>query len=350
MADSWAISGADLHLEPDLRRPREGIERALRDAVRDGRLAPGTRLPASRVLSADLGVARNTVAEAYAQLVAEGWLTARQGSGTRIADRPPMPTPRAEPEPDHDPRQRSARFDLRAGVPDLAAFPGSAWLGAARRALASSPRDVFGYDEPRGLRVLREELAGYLSRVRGVRADPGKIVVTAGFTQGLRLVADVLAARGGAGVVGGLGVAVEAYGHEAHRRVLRAGGLGLQAIGVDAAGARVEELTAGSAHVVVLTPAHQFPLGAVLAARRRQAVLRWAAEVDGFVVEDDYDGEFRYDRQPVGAVQALDPGRVVYAGSVSKTLAPGIRLGWLVLPDGLVDDVISAKTSERRGQ
>ncbi|GAA3615445.1 MocR-like pyridoxine biosynthesis transcription factor PdxR [Microlunatus ginsengisoli] len=350
MADSRAnstpsIAGVDLHLDVDVRRPRAGLERALRSAVQNGRLVAGTRLPASRTLAADLGIARNTVAEAYAQLVAEGWLTARQGSGTRVAARPHRSAPRQREQPAvrrSAQQARRPRFDLRPGVPDLAAFPRAGWSAAQRRALAGAPHQVFGYD-PIGPASVRQAVAGYLARTRGVETDPGRIVLTSGFTQGLRVVAGVLADRGHASI------GIEAYGHDAHRRVLLAAGLAPRPLSVDAHGARVEDLPCTDARAVVLTPAHQFPLGAVLSARRRQTACGWAAGAEGYVIEDDYDGEFRYDRQPVGAMQALDPERVVYAGSVSKTLVPGVRVGWLVLPDALVDDVVAAKSSEDAG-
>ena len=203
MAKAWAISGVDLHLELGGHRVRAGLESALRHAVQTGRLAPGTRLPSSRALAADLGIARNSVAEAYGQLVAEGWLTARQGSGTRVADAAataaaPATRPPAVLAP--------ARYDLRAGSPDLSAFPRSGWLAAARKALAAAPSRALGYGDPRGRPELRAALAGYLSRARGVRASPDRIVVCGGFTQGLALLCQVLP---GAGVTR---VAVEEYG------------------------------------------------------------------------------------------------------------------------------------------
>jgi GntR family transcriptional regulator / MocR family aminotransferase len=329
---TWAISGVDLHLDLTGTRVRAELETALRDAVRTGRLRPGTRLPASRGLAADLGIARNTVADAYGQLVAEGWLVARQGAGTRVADRAPAPErpvaarPVAEPGPRHQ---------LVPGFPDTAAFPRTAWLAAARRALTAAPSDAFGYTDPRGRPELRVALADYLARVRGVRADPDRIMVCAGFTQGLALLCRVLAARGETHL------AMEAYGHLAHRDVVAAAGLEPDLLDVDADGARVDQLRRAA---VLLTPAHQFPLGVALASERRAAVVARVAERGGVVIEDDYDGEFRYDRQPVGAVQALDPEHVVYAGTASKTLAPGLRLGWLVLPERLLADVLAAKT------
>ncbi|MFJ3649878.1 MocR-like pyridoxine biosynthesis transcription factor PdxR [Streptomyces murinus] len=333
MAETWATSGVDLHLEPagpgGLRR---GLTDALRDAVRTGRLAPGTRLPSSRALAADLGIARNTVGEAYADLVAEGWLTARQGSGTRVAERTVVPPsgparrPRVPPRPTHN---------LVPGTPDLAAFPRAEWARAARRALTAAPNDALGYGDPRGRVELRTALAGYLARVRGVRCDPDHLVVTAGFSHALRILGPVLRARGADSV------AVESYGLDAYWGLLQAAGLATPALPWDELGTDTGPLTTEGA--VLLTPAHQFPMGMPLHPDRRATVVDWARRTDSLVLEDDYDGEFRYDRQPVGALQGLDPDHVVYLGTASKSLAPGIRLGWMVLPPALTREVIAVK-------
>ncbi|MEV7927847.1 PLP-dependent aminotransferase family protein [Kitasatospora sp. NPDC088779] len=338
-------TGSDLHLDlPAVGGRRAALMAALREAIRSGRLAPGTRLPPYRALAADLGLARNTAAEAYAELVAEGWLTARQGSGTAVAERaepvPPSPSPRpsVRPGPVHD---------LRQGRPDAASFPRAAWLAAARRALTAAPNEAFGPGDPQGRRELRTVLADYLARVRGVRTDPDRIVVCSGFAHALRLLF-----AGGAPALppestGPL--AVEAYGLGFHRGLLAAAGVVTVPLPVDEHGARL----GGLAHrqdvrTALLTPAHQFPTGGPLHAGRRAAVVDWARGRGGLLLEDDYDGEFRYDRQPVGAVQGLDPERVVYLGSVSKSLSPALRLGWMVLPDHLVDRVLAAK-GEREG-
>ncbi|MEU2053482.1 PLP-dependent aminotransferase family protein [Streptomyces bungoensis] len=333
MAKSWATLGVDLHLEPagssGLRR---GLTDALRDAVRTGRLAPGTRLPSSRALAADLGIARNTVAEAYADLVAEGWLTARQGSGTRVAERAVPPPAAAAP------RRRAPggpTYSLVAGIPDLASFPRAEWLKAARRALAGAPFQALGYGDPRGRPELRAALAGYLARARGVRTDPEAIVVTAGFSHALRILGTVLRARGVRTV------AVESYGLDVHRALLRDAGLATPALPYDELGTDTRPL--GSEGAVLLTAAHQFPMGTALHPDRRTAVVDWARRTGGLVLEDDYDGEFRYDRQPVGALQGLDPDRVVHLGTASKSLAPGLRLGWMVLPPSLVEEATAAK-------
>ena len=329
MAKTRATSGLDLHLDLAGSRVRTSLEAALREAARSGRLLPGTRLPSSRVLATDLGIARNTVADAYAQLVAEGWLAARHGSGTWVAERTGAAP--AGPAAPVTAQARQARYDLRTGVPDVSAFPTSAWLAAARKALLAAPSGALSYGDPRGLPQLRAALAGYLSRARGVAATPDRVVVCAGFAQGLELLCEALRARGATTL------AVEGYGHELHRRIARKEGFALTALPVDGGGAVLGDL--GGAHAVLLTPTHQFPLGASLAPARRRQVTDWAASTGGVVIEDDYDGELRYDRPAVGALQALAPERVVYAGTASKSLAPGLRLGWLVLPAHLVGQV-----------
>ncbi|MGW7382100.1 MocR-like pyridoxine biosynthesis transcription factor PdxR [Streptomyces sp. NPDC054794] len=339
MAESRATLGVDLHLEPTgTAGLRRGLTDALRDAVRTGRLAPGTRLPSSRTLAADLGIARNTVADAYADLVAEGWLTARQGSGTRVAERAvarpagTAPRRRAPQRPVHN---------LIPGTPDLAAFPRAEWLRAARRALTAAPSEALGYGDPRGRPELRAALAGYLARARGVRADPEAVVICSGITHALRILATVLHHRGAGTVF------VESYGLVQHRTLLTEAGCVTRPLPYDARGTDTGGLTAATdaadAGAVLLTPAHQFPMGTVLHRDRRAAAVDWARRTGGLVLEDDYDGEFRYDRQPVGALQGLDPDHVVYLGTASKSLAPGLRLGWMVLPPALVEECAAVK-------
>ncbi|MER0245041.1 PLP-dependent aminotransferase family protein [Streptomyces sp. HSW2009] len=399
MAESWGKSaaglGSDLHLE--LTGPggvRASLTRALREAIRGGRLVPGSRLPPYRTLAVDLGVARNTVAEAYAELVAEGGLTARRGAGTRVAQGAVPPPPATVRRPTRPSLAARPTFDLMPGAPHASAFPRAAWLTSSRRALAGAPSSAFGVNDARGRAELRGMLAEYLARARGVRTDPEHIVICAGFAHGVRLLAEVLAGvgaggsdrdgnagagagRGGAargegpagpaaawgrvaaagpdvltsgtgagtgtGAGGGPTLAVESYGLDFHRTILHRAGLRTVPLPVDENGAQVAELAHTDARAVLLTPAHQYPTGGPLHPERRAAVLDWARAGHRLVIEDDYDGEFRYDRQPVGALQGLDPDRVAYVGSVSKSLSPAVRIGWLVLPDALVDAVLTAK-------
>ncbi len=336
MAERWANpprgqTGPELHLGGI--RSRTGLEVALREAVQSGRLAPDTRLPSSRTLAADLGLARNTVAEAFTQLVGEGWLEARVGSGTWVAAG--AATAAVAPEAVDEAAARAPRYDLRTGAPDLSLFPRATWTAAFRRALAAAPNDALGNGDPRGRVELRRSLAIYLARARGVRTDPRRIVVCTGFTQALGLLAEVAADRGGRAV------AIERFGHTGYRDVIARAGLTVHDLPLDGDGADVAALDGETA--AVLTPAHQFPLGMALAAQRRPRVVAWARESGGLVVEDDYDGEFRYDRAALGAMQALGPEQVVYAGTASKSLAPGLRLSWLVVPEAWLDDVVSAK-------
>ncbi|MFE0799408.1 PLP-dependent aminotransferase family protein [Streptomyces sp. NPDC058812] len=329
MDDFWSGIGVDLHLEPDAGQGRRsGLERALRDAVRDGRLAPGSQLPATRRLAGQLGISRGTAKAAYDQLVAEGYLTARQGSGTRVAQLPSVDT---EP-PGGTARARAPRFDLRPGSPDVGAFPAAAWLRALRRAVATAPLPAYDYGDPRGRIELRTALSGYLGRARGVIAPPERIVITSGYVQGLALLSRVL---------DGAEVTMEDPGLPFHREVVRRAGGRVLPVRVDERGARPDDL--GDAAAVVVTPAHQYPTGVTLRPERRRALTDWARARGGLIVEDDYDGEFRYDRQPVGALQGMAPGHVAYLGTVSKTLGPALRLGWMVLPPHLVDAVADAK-------
>lgn len=330
MASDWT-SSRDLHLDlAGAGGRRAGVEAALRDAIRSGRLAPGDRLPSSRALAADLGVARGTVTEAYGQLVAEGWLAARQGAATTVAAAVPEVAPPPAPAPDHRPRH-----DFRPGTPDLSAFPRTAWAAAVRRALRDVPDRDLGYGHPFGHLVARAALSGYAARARGVQVDPAHLLVCSGWSQALDLLVRVLRARG----VTSVGMEDPCIPH--YRATVRAAGAEVVALPVDADGACVGD--AGPAGAMVLTPAHQYPTGATLAPERRAAAVAWARATGGWVVEDDYDGELRYDRQPVGALQALDPTRVAYCGTAAKSLAPGLRLAWVAVPDDLVEELAEAK-------
>ncbi|MFZ0215136.1 MAG: PLP-dependent aminotransferase family protein [Candidatus Dormiibacterota bacterium] len=332
-------ASVDLFMELGDARRRRGLERQLRTGVQSGRLAPGLLLPSSRALARDLGISRGAVVEAYDQLAAEGYLRTRQGSGTRVAARPaPSPSPALAPL-----APTAAQVDLQPGSPDLTTFPREQWITALRRALRSAPAGRFGYGDPRGDLDVRETLARYVGRARGVVASAETIVVVDGFLRGLNLWASV-ARRQGTRHVG-----VEDPSLPLHREVLRSAGLEVHPIPVDELGIDVERLAATPATAVLVTPAHQFPRGVPLAPRRRAALMRWAESRHAQIVEDDYDGEFRYDRTPVGALQGLDPSRIVYGGTTSKSLAPGVRLAWLaVLPRLLADLCAERLLAERQ--
>jgi len=325
------LSDLALDLDPSLGR-RAGVEDALRRAVVTGRLPAGTQLPSSRALAADLGCARATVVGAYEQLVAEGYLLARHGSGTIVAD-VRVPGEGVAPRPARRRLQLSAEF--YPGEPDRSSFPRAQWMASTRRVLATTPDDVFGYGDPRGLDQLRVALAAYLGRSRAVVADPDRIVIFGGFADALAVLGRTLTA------MGARAVAVEDPGLPPHLLVLGGVGLKVVPVPVDGAGVSVSSLeeVATDASAVLTTPAHQYPLGVAMAAGRRTALADWARRNDRWIIEDDYDGEFRYDRQPIGALQGLDPDRVVYGGTASKSLVAGLRLAWLVLPPALVGPV-----------
>ena len=344
MARTRTSSDAELLVE--LRRDdgvplHRQLEQELRLAIRSGRLAAGSVVPSTRGLASQLGLSRGVVVEAYEQLVAEGYLTSQPGGTTRIAegvaDSNPVGGAQLEVPPD-------IRIDFGYGRPDVAQFPRAAWLRSVRRVLAEAPSDRLVYLDPRGAQELREALADYLNRVRGTCADAGHVVVSAGFGQAVVLVLHALRERGARRL------AVEDPSlHDDYRRLTDLLGMEIVAVPVDDDGIRVDALARTDADLVLVTPAHQFPTGAVLSAERRAALVRWAMDGSRRIMEDDYDAEYRYDREPIGALQGLAPEHVIYGGSASKTLAPGMRLGWLVAPGDLVDDVAAFKESFDRG-
>jgi GntR family transcriptional regulator/MocR family aminotransferase len=315
------------------------LERELRRAVQSGRLVSGSPLPSTRALAGDLGLSRGVVVEAYEQLLAEGYLTTHHGSATRVAAR----GRRADPVMVPKPATPSPRFDLRPGLPDLSLFPRRAWLLSMRRALVAAPNGAFDYPDARGVEPARIALATYLNRARATVARSDRVTFTSGSAQGIGLVCRVLRERGVRAV------AVEDPGHADQCTDIRASGLTTPRIPVDAGGLRVDRLARTGAGAVLVTPAHQYPSGAVLAPERRAALLDWAERTGGIIIEDDYDAEYRYDREPIGALQGLAPDRVVYVGSASKVLSPALRLGWLLVPPELAADVERAKLQADRG-
>lgn len=310
---------------------RAALERALREAVRDGALRAGARLPSSRQLAQQVGVSRGVASDVYAQLEAQGFVSMRPRSApvvAAVARHGHVPDRRPEPEP------RPPRFDMTPTTPDVTLFPTRAWLAALNRAARGAPARALDYGDPRGEAALRETLADHLGRTRGAIADPDRMVIVQGTAQAVDLLLRLLRARGRRRV------AVEDPSLDPQQERIAAAGLEVVPCPVDSEGMTVGDLSADAA---IVTPAHQFPTGVILSGERRRALLRWAAAAPRLVIEDDYDAEFRYGREPVRALQGLDPERVAYLGTASKTLAPALRLGWLIAPAEVADDAARVK-------
>jgi len=317
----------------------EQIERAIREGIQAGRLAADERLPSSRALARELGVSRGVVTEAYGQLIAEGYLRSRQGAPVRVA----RTVRAAGARPSARSLLPSFPYHFHPGLPDLAGFPRDRWLRSLRAAWRRAPLDAVGYPDPRGVPGLREGLANYLGRVRGAAAEPEQTLICTGFAQAFSLLCRWLADRGVERV------ALEDPGWHPHRLIVEQAGLAVEPIPVDAAGIEVDVLARSGANAVVVTPAHQFPTGAVLSRERRAALVEWAEAGECLIVEDDFDAEYRYEGSGLGALQGLAPDRVAYVGSASKRLTPGMRLGWALLPSWLAWPLIQAKTIEDAG-
>jgi GntR family transcriptional regulator/MocR family aminotransferase len=325
MTEEWS-SSVDVHLDWTPGSGRQGLAKAVRAAIRDGRWRAGTIVPSTRALAHDLGVARGTVTRVYSDLAAEGYLQTNQGAPTRVATAGAEAL--SQPHPLYV-KESTSRWTLMPGRPDSALFPRDLWLASTKRVLQHTPNETFGYGEPRGSSVLRSTLSAYLGRSRGVLADPARIVICAGFSHALTVLGRALQ------TVGIKEMAFEDPCFYRFRDLAAASGQRVVTVPVDKHGMQVSQLTSPA---VVVTPAHQSPMGVTMAPERRTSLTQTGA----VIIEDDYDGEFRYDRQQVGALQALAPERVIYAGTASKTLAPSLRLAWLVLPRSLVDPVIGA--------
>lgn len=379
MAIQWAGLSPELliQLDRDGGQPlRSQLEAAIRSAIREGRLAAGERLPSSRELARDLGVSRGLVQECYGQLLAEGYLDSRVGSATRVAGgaapRPASTVPAStmltstvltstvlsstalsSTGPDTvraAPARRPAAgppliADFKSGVPDLASFPRGDWAWATQQACRGAASADFDYGDPRGNDALRQVLAGYLRRVRAAAAGPEDLIICTGYAQGLALVLRVLASRG----IRMVAFEDPGYGSDDISTTVRAAGVSAVHVPVDDNGLDVAALAASGARAVVATPAHQSPTGVVLTPERRHALVEWARRGDGFLIEDDYDSEFRYDREPVGMVQGLAPDRVFAIGTVSKALAPALRIGWVLAPPAFTGAVAEEKEIADRG-
>ena len=311
---------------PAGRGKRLALESTLRDAIKEKRLRGGEALPSTRSLAADLGVSRRLVVEAYEQLVSEGYLVARERHHTEVAALAAASSLRP-PGTEEDPIPSGDAW--RPGAPDPTAFPGARWARLLKEAVGRP--ETLRYCDPAGLEVLRVELSGYLRRVRAVVCDAAQVRVTNGLSGALTLWARCLAAQGVRRV------ALEHPGPDGLWDRLRRLDLEVLPLPVDGEGACVHHLEDLDAGAVVLTPAHQFPLGSVLSPERRARLVAWARQRQGWIFEDDYDAEYRFSGHPIGSLQGLAPDRVATSSSVSKTLAPGLRLGWLVLPPSLLD-------------
>ncbi|PZS29335.1 MAG: GntR family transcriptional regulator [Pseudonocardiales bacterium] len=365
MINDQTITGSDFLQLNTREAPAGGLSGWLADhlrrAIADGRLPVGSRLPATRTLAGDLQVSRGVVTEAYRRLTEDGHIAGRGRGGTIVVAAPVTPPPAAPhlaPRPApvtslpptraalfagvptadvfDDLRAAPARIDLSPGVPDLTAFPRAAWLRAERCVLDDLSSADFGYGDPRGAPALRLAVANWLARTRGIRVHPAEVIIVAGVAQALGLIAQVLRADGITAI------AIEDPGSLGTRQHLQHWQMDTPPIPVDSEGLRVEELRATGAAAVLLTPAHQFPTGVVLDGGRRRELMRWAGD-GGLIIEDDYDAEHRYDRPPVPALRSVLGEHVCYTGSVSKLLAPALRIGWLLAPPRHFDPLVAAK-------
>jgi GntR family transcriptional regulator/MocR family aminotransferase len=320
-----------LYLEPRKGETLRGaLERILREAILSGVLREGVKLPPSRALAREFGVSRGVVTDAYEQLEAQGFLVTRPRAATLVAPIAQRDADGHRPEP----QTVTPRYDFTPTTPDVTLFPLSHWLGAAQHVARKVPSATLGYGEPQGERALRDALADHLGRTRGVIADPEQLLIVQGTAQGIDLILRVLLARGASRF------AVEDPSHTSQHQRIRALGFELHPQPVDDDGLMLAGLDADA---VLVTPAHQFPAGCVLSGERRRELITWSRTTDGLIVEDDYDSEFRYDREPVRTLQGLAPEHVVQIGTVSKTLVPALRLGWLVVPPYLIEEARRAK-------
>ncbi|MFC0107983.1 MocR-like pyridoxine biosynthesis transcription factor PdxR [Kibdelosporangium aridum] len=344
MTVEWARGGPDLLVVLDRGAGplRIQIQDQLRAAIRDRRLGAGESLPSTRRLAELLGVSRGTVVDVYEQLLAEGYVESTVGSGTRVAEMPAGPV-RHSPDVVAASPSRPAEVDFEYGIPDLGSVPLTDWSWAVSEATRSLPTAELGDEDPAGLRHLREVVTAYHRRVRSGCAVAEDAVVVSGFRQGLAFALATLAQHGIQRI------ALEDPGPREHDVIARRAGLDAVPVPVDDHGLDVGRLRETGARAVLLTPAHQCPTGVALGPSRRRDLVAWADEVDGVILEDDYDAEFRYDRQPVGSLQGLAPARVIALGSVSKTLAPAIRLGWVLAPPRFTPGIVEEKRLSCRG-
>lgn len=329
------------------------IYNRIREMILNGTLISGEKLPSTRRLSKDLGVSRNTILEVYNQMIAEGYLEGHHGSGTVVSGgmqdlKFPVNSVNGYRSEDEFNRKKSInnkeevqkqqRIDFRSGVPALELFPQKAWAKLYQNTCCNLPAASYGYCSSSGVWALREEISRYLSRSRGISCTPERIIITSGATQGLSLVAHLLNQEN-------KNVLVEDPTHPGLRKVITTAGCRIKTHPTDERGIKTELLNpADPLSFIYTTPSHQYPLGGILPIQRRLSLLSFAEANNCYVVEDDYDSEFRYEGPPVNALYELNPERVIYLGSFSKILTPAIRLGFMILPDQLLKDCKTLKT------
>ncbi|ULL16347.1 PLP-dependent aminotransferase family protein [Paenibacillus sp. H1-7] len=321
------MRGIQLHRESEMSLKRQ-IYQALRDQILNGRLEAGEALPSTRELAGELNVSRNTVNEAYEMLIVEGFVLSRQGAPTRVAEGLCLESKQDDPSSEREKPIRSYAADFRTGQPDLRQFPRYLWQQIMQKTCQDMEPALLGYTGPQGLARLREEIAAWLFRSKGLAVDPQSIFITAGATHALHLIADLLYREG-------RDILIEDPCNIGMLQTFVNKGYPLSPIPVDAYGLKTDDLSGTNPCAVYVTPSHQFPLGGILPASRRAALIRFARETGCYIVEDDYDSEFRYYGDPVAPLYAMDPDRVIYVGTFSKVLFPALRIGYVILPPTL---------------
>ncbi len=305
------------------------LYQALKDWIVSGQLEPGEALPSTREYAKFLCVSRNTVCAAYDLLWSEGFMERRQGAPSRVAQGVRLlPAQKTANAPQAESRTQKPRWDFSTGQPDLAAFPRKLWNAALMEAASAISAQALAYGDPKGYQPLCSQIASWLLRTRSMEVNPANVFITSGSTQALYLLVDMLCRNGRA-------FALENPSHPGIRAMLADRGVAMQAIPVDEQGARVDTLDGGHLSAVYVTPSHQFPLGGILPAARRASLIRLALENDFYIIEDDYDSEYRLNGLPVSPMYTMDSSRVIYVGTFSKTMYPALRIGFAVLPQAL---------------
>ncbi len=313
------------------------IYEAYKQRMLSGSLKEGEAMPSTRLLAEALSVSRSTVCEAYDMLLAEGFIVAHQGAPTRVAPGLTVDSVRQNAADGVTEPQRSYTADFKTGQPDLREFPRYAFEQSLKKAASALPLDIFGYTGAQGLPMLREQISAYLFRSRGIKADAKDIYITAGATHALHVAAEVLRPMGRT-------IIMEDPCHTGMRRTFERKGFTPVPIPADEAGLRTASLPHCPGSPVYVTPSHQFPLGGILSAPRRAALVRYARDSGSYIIEDDYDSEFRYAGEPVAPLYAMDPQRVIYVGTFSKVMYPALRIGFVILPQAMQQQWTKART------